>query len=265
MSDTSRHEPLRFEDASVLITGGTSGVGLATAIRFAEKGVRKIALNGRNAERGAAACDKVKKAVPGADVRFFAGDGNKLAEVKAVCEGARSAFGSVDILINSTIGGFGPDLFHNIPEENIEPMAMQQFLPPLLASRIVYPWMREKNNGVIISIASDAGKSATPGESVLGGAMAGIIMFTRGLAMEAKRNNIRVNVMTPSIIEGTMTYDEVMAGEFSGKLFAKAIKMAQLGVVNPDDMANMIVFLASPECSKVTGQAVSVNGGISAA
>ena len=75
----------------------------------------------------------------------------------------------------------------------------------------------------------------------------------------------RVNVMTPSIIEGTMTYDEVMAGEFSGKLFAKAIKMAQLGVVNPDDMANMIVFLASPECSKVTGQAVSVNGGISAA
>jgi 2-hydroxycyclohexanecarboxyl-CoA dehydrogenase len=85
------------------------------------------------------------------------------------------------------------------------------------------------------------------------------------IAMEAKRNGVRVNVVTPSIIEGTATYGMVMADEFSSKLFGKAVKMAQLGVVNPADMADLIVFLASPKAAKISGQAISLNGGISAA
>jgi len=77
-------------------------------------------------------------------------------------------------------------------------------------------------------------------------------MFTRGLAIEGKRDGIRANVLTPSIIEGTATYDKVMSDEFSGKLFGKAIKMAQLGVVEADDLAALIVFLAGPQAAKLT-------------
>ena len=98
-----------------------------------------------------------------------------------------------------------------------------------------------------------------------GAAMAGIIMFSRTLSMEVKRSGIRVNVITPSVIEGTATHANVMADEFTSKLFGKATKMAQLGVVNAADMAALILFLASPQASKISGQAISCNGGISAA
>jgi NAD(P)-dependent dehydrogenase (short-subunit alcohol dehydrogenase family) len=94
--------------------------------------------------------------------------------------------------------------------------------------------------------------------------MAALVMFTKTLAMEAKRVGVRANVLTPSIVEGTRTYDRVMKGGFSAKLFDKAIKAARLGVATPDDIAPMIVFMAGPQGARMTGQAVSINGGISA-
>jgi len=264
MADVQKRA-LALSESSALICGGTSGVGLETAMQLAEAGVPRIAINGRNAERGEAARAAVMARVPGTDVVFLAGDCGDLAQARQVCDAARARFGAVDILVNSTVGPYGPKLFHNIAVEDIEPMLVKQALPPMLTSRLVLPWMREKGTGCIISIASDAGKVTTPGETVIGGAMAGIIMFSRALAIEAKRDGIRVNVLTPSIIEGTLTYSQVMADEFSGKLFGKAVKMAQLGVVRPEDLAAMIVFLASPQAAKLTGQAISINGGISAA
>jgi len=265
MADAPKRKALPLSECGVLITGGTSGVGLATAIQFAEAGVTRIGVNGRNRERGEAARQAILARVPGARVEFFAGDCNDAAEAREVCETAREKLGSVDVLVNSTVGPYGPKLFHKIPLDDIPKIVAGQMLAPLLTSSLVVPWMRERGGGAIINIASDAGKVATPGETVIGAAMAGIIMFTRGLAIEGKRDGIRANVLTPSIIEGTATYDKVMSDEFSGKLFGKAIKMAQLGVVEADDLAALIVFLAGPQAAKLTGQAISVNGGISVA
>jgi NAD(P)-dependent dehydrogenase (short-subunit alcohol dehydrogenase family) len=131
-------------------------------------------------------------------------------------------------------------------------------------TRFALPGMREQRSGVIINIASDAAKVPTPGETVLGAAMAAIVMFSKTLAMEAKRDGIRVNVLTPSLIAGTPTAHRVQKEGFSAKLFAKAASLAQLGVAEPDDLAALIVFLASPQARRLTGQAISVNGGISA-
>jgi NAD(P)-dependent dehydrogenase (short-subunit alcohol dehydrogenase family) len=256
---------LDLTETSALITGGTSGVGLATAIMLATAGVPRIAVNGRNVERGEKARQAVLAKAPGADVIFVAGDCNELDQATAVCEAAKARFGNVDLLVNSTVGSYGPRLFHNIPIPDVPDMLVKQIMAPLLTCRTVWPWMQARSTGCIVNIASDAGKVATPGESVLGAAMAGIIMFSRTLAIEGKRNGIRVNVLTPSIIEGTITYGNVMNDEFSGKLFGKAVKMAQLGVVQPEDLAAMIVFLASPQAARFTGQAISINGGISAA
>ncbi len=264
MSEALRRKPVRLDEATVLITGGTSGVGLATAIAFARAGAPRIAVNGRDAARGEAARDKVREAAPGADVRFVAGDCNSVAGARAVCEAA-AQLGVVDILVNSTVGPYGPKLFHNIAAEDVPDIVAKQMMAPLLTSRLVWDGMRAKGAGVIVNIASDAGKVTTPGESVIGAAMAGIIMFSRTLATEGKRDGIRVNCITPSIISGTATYAQVMADEFSGKLFGKAVKMAQLGVVEPQDMAELIVFLSSPAAAKLSGQAISLNGGISQA
>lgn len=265
MSETIQRKPLSLNECSVLITGGTSGVGLETAIQFAQAGAPRIAINGRNPERGEAARRAVLDRAPTAQAVFIAGDCNAPEGARAVCEAARAQLGSVDVLVNSTVGPAGPKLLHNIAPEEIPNIVLEQMIAPLLTSRLVLPWMSERGTGAIINIASDAGKLTTPGESVIGAAMAGIIMFTRTMAMEAKRNGIRANVVTPSIIEGTATYGRVMADDFSGKLFGKAVKMAQLGVVTPADMAALIVFLASPQAAKISGQAISCNGGISAA
>lgn len=255
----------RLDTSGVAITGGTSGVGLATALRFAEAGVRRIALLGRNAERGEAARQAVMAAHPDAQVLFVAADANRVDQVNRAVGQVTAAMGSIDVLVNSTVGTFVPTLFHELPIEDVEPLLIQQMLAPLLMSRAVLHGMRERGGGVIINIASDACKVPTPGEAVIGAAMAGIAMFSRGLALEAKRSGIRVNTLTPSLIQGTLTYDRVMADPFSARLFGSAVKQAHLGVVEPDDLAGLIVFLASPQGARLTGQTISVNGGISIA
>lgn len=138
-------------------------------------------------------------------------------------------------------------------------------LPPMLLTRAVLPIMSEQGGGSIINIASDAAKVATPGESVLGGAMAAIVMFSRVAALEAKRNGVRVNAVTPSLIAGTETAERVLADGFSQGLFEKAARLAHLGVAEPGDLASLVVFLGGPGAARLTGQAISVNGGISAA
>ena len=265
MAETKKWNPAPLNKCSVLIIGGTSGVGLSTAIKFAEAGAPKIGIVGRNHERGEAARQKVQARAPRAKVEFFSGDCNFADQATAVCGAAHASFGTIDVLVNSTTSSYAPRLLHNTAVEDIQNVLLEQVMAPLLTSRIVLPWMTENGGGAIINVASDAAKVTTPGETVLSAAMAGIVMFSRTLAIEAKRNGIRVNIVTPSIIDGTATHDKVMQDEFASKLFGKAIKMAHLGVVHADDMADLILFLASPQAAKISGQAISLNGGISAA
>lgn len=255
----------RLEEAGVLIAGGTSGVGLASALAFAAAGVPRIALIGRNVERGERARNTVAKQHPRTQVSYIAADANKPKQALAAAETAKEALGQIDVLVNATVGPYTPILFHEIPPEDIEEILVQQALGPMLMCRAVVPGMRARHGGAIINISSDAGKVVTPGESVLGAAMAAIIMFSKALANEIKRSGIRVNVLTPSLIEGTLTYDRVMSDTFSAKLFKSAVAQAHLGVVQPDDLAELVVFLAGPQGARITGQTISVNGGISIA
>jgi NAD(P)-dependent dehydrogenase (short-subunit alcohol dehydrogenase family) len=136
----------------------------------------------------------------------------------------------------------------------------------LYVCRAVLPGMMAQKSGAIVAIASDAGKVATPGEAVIGAQMAAIMQFVRGLAIEARRDGVRANVVTPSLVEGTPLTERLMAeGAFSRKIFTKARELAWLGAVTPDDVASAAIFLLSPNAARITGQALSVNAGISAA
>lgn len=255
----------QFDTAALLISGGTSGVGLASALKFAEAGVRRIAIMGRDAERGEKARALVAAAHPDIDIRFLRGDANVARDAQQVCEAARDAFGAVDILLNSTVGPAAPTLLKSTPIEDIESILLEQALGPLLMSRAVMPMMCARRSGVILNIASDAAKLPTPGESVIGAGMAAITMFSKTLAVEAKRDGIRVNVLTPSLIKGTMTHARMQESPFAAKLFQKAAQLAHLGVAVAEDLADLAVFLASPAAARITGQAISANGGISVA
>jgi len=248
---------------SVIITGGTSGVGLATAHRFAEAGDR-IVLVGRNGERGKQACAAVVEAAPRAEVHFVAGDANDPVQALTAATTARDLLGGVDVLVNSTTAFYVPGLLRDIPIEDIADILTGQALAPMHMCRAVLPWMSGRG-GSIVNVASDAAKVPTPGEVVIGAAMAAIVTFTRTLAVEAKRDGIRVNAVTPSLIEGTDTGDRALAGGFSKKLFEKARQQAHLGPTEPDDLADLITFLAGDGAARITGQVISVNGGISVA
>lgn len=247
-----------LEGKHVLITGGTAGIGLAIAKRaLADGGFVVIA--GRDLERGQRALLEL-----GDNATFVQGDAGDPEDAQSIVEQAAKRLGTIDALFSCAGGNPMPRLLKDIPLDDVMGVINRAVAPTILPARAVLPVMTEAGQGSILCIASDAGKVATPGEVAIGSAMAAIMMFCRAMAFEVKRQGIRVNCLTPSIVEGTELHDRLMADDFAGKLFAKAKTMANLGVVKREELAEMAVFLAGPGATKVTGQTISVTGGISA-
>lgn len=247
-----------------VVTGGTAGIGRACAEALLAAGAAGVLINGRNRERAENARREIQERYPIARVAVATGDVARPETAEAVMAEAMAQLGRIDILVNSTGGNDLPKLLYRTALVEIPGILERCLFAQLLCCAAVLPHMRAAGRGAIINIASDAAKLPTPGESVIGAAMAGIVMFTRALAVEGKRDGIRANVLTPSMTSGTEHFDKVMADPFSGKMFAKAEKMAALGVVTKDELAGLAVFLASPAAAKITGQAISMTGGISA-
>ncbi|MBM0205685.1 SDR family oxidoreductase [Micromonospora sp. STR1s_5] len=257
-------KPQQFSELSVLITGGTSGIGLASAQGFAKAGVKAVGIVGRNVERAADAARGLKADYPDLDVHSYVADVTSRNDVERLVAEVEGTSGAIDVLVNCAGGDPMPALFHTIDIDAVTHATTYYMNATLLMCRAVIPGMYERKSGSIINVASDAAKVATTGETVIGAAMAAITMFSKALAMEAKRSKVRVNAVTPSIVRSTRTYGRIQEGDFSARLFAKAERLAMLGVVEPAEVAEVIVFLGGPLSSKVTGQAISVNGGISA-
>jgi NAD(P)-dependent dehydrogenase (short-subunit alcohol dehydrogenase family) len=252
-----------LEGKHALVTGSTSGIGLETAAMLAESGVSRLVINGRTAQRGEAARAAILERAPGVEVTFIQADVSVGDGARALIEAAGAHLGgTIDVLVTCAGGDHAPTLFHETSVEEIEAVIRHWLLSTLHCCRLALPHIAD--GGAIVNLASDAAKVPTPGEAVIGAAMAGIAMFSRTLAMEAKRRRVRVNVVTPSLVQNTLTYDRITAGGFSARLFEKAAAAARLGVPEPRDVAALIVFLATPQAAKLTGQVVSVNGGISA-
>ncbi len=261
MSSYPAFAPNLFAGKTALVTGSTSGIGLATAELFARCGAEAVVLNGRDAVMGQAQAERIAALAPDCAVRFIAADYADQGQV----DGLFAAIPRLDILVHTASGGGPPDLFMNIPPDDWQRTLDGKLISLMRCCRLAIPKMQAAAGGAIVSVASDAAKLATPGESVIGAAFAGNAMFVKTLAVELARQNIRANVVTPSITRNTKTYDAVMAGEFSRKLFLKAEARARLGVPVPENVAPIIAFLASPLASHITGQVVSANGGISVA
>ncbi len=126
----------------------------------------------------------------------------------------------------TTAADVRPELFINIPTADIARALTQLSLPSMHMASAVLPGMRSRRGGVIVNVASDAAKTATPGEAVIGAAKAAIVMFTRTIAIEEKRYGIRANALTPSLVYGTASTERITADGFSAKLFERAAKQA---------------------------------------
>lgn len=257
--------PKDLAESGALIVGGTAGIGLATARALAKAGVPRIVIVGRTVERGEAAAAALREL--GTEAHFLAGSPLDPADAAALAAEAERLLGGIDIMMCTTAAdGIAPELFKDIPATEISRILTEMATPAMHMASAVLPGMRARKGGVIVNVASDAAKTATPGEAMIGAAKAAIVMFTRTIAIEEKRHGIRANALTPSLVHGTASTERITTGEgFSAKLFAGAAKQAALGVPDADDVAALAVFVCSPAAGKLTGQAISVNGGISAA
>lgn len=249
-----------------MVTGSTSGVGRSSARMLAQWGCAHVVINSRNAEDGARVREELAGEVPGTAFHFVRADMNSAADIEALFAETGRLCGGLDVFVHSGYSGGGkPDLFENMSLQACEGAIVAIFMSLVRCCHFAIPMLRARGGGVVIGVTSDAAKVPTPGEAVHGGALAGSVMFLRGLAREMGRYGIRLNAVTPSLIRDTRNYDKVMADGYSKKLFEKIEKRAQLGLPGPDDLANLITFLASPLAAHITGQAVSCNGGISGA
>lgn len=253
-----------LNECGVVVLGGTAGVGLETAMQFAEQGARVLLL-GRNDDRGAAACARVRERVAGADVGFVKVDATHAAEATRAEAECRKRLGAIDVLVCTTGPSAPPRLMHNIAIDDVAQRIEEIMLPPVHMVHATLPAMRAQRSGAIVVVASDAGKIPTPGETMVGAAMGAILIYCKTAALECKREQVRINLLTPSLIAGTPGAELIFNETFSAKMFEKASAMAHLGVADAADQAAMILYLASPAAKRMTGQAISINGGISVA
>jgi len=251
-------------ECGVVILGGTAGVGLETAAQFAEQGARCVLL-GRSLERGAAACGVVRARVPGADVDFVQVDAMDSADAVRAAQSARARLGAIDVLVCATGPSHPPTLLRDIPIEDVKLRLEYILFPPLNMMYAVLPAMRQQKSGAIINVASIAAKVATPGETAIGAAMAALVMFSQAAALEEKREGIRINLLTPSLIARTPGAALFTTDPYSVKMWEKVAAKADLGVPEPEDLAWMVLYLAGPAARRITGQAISISGGISVA
>jgi 2-hydroxycyclohexanecarboxyl-CoA dehydrogenase len=254
--------PAEFKGKAALVTGGSGGIGLHVAGQLAEAGAY-VFINGRSAERGEQAVAKLRET--GQDVHFIAGDCASYQDVAAVVEGARSQAGRLDILISAGAEGVaGPTPFAEMTPGQIEGEFRARLLPRIFPVHAALPALRE-HGGSVVLLTTDAGRYATPGESVLGAVGASVIIMTKVLAKEFGRDQIRVNTIALSLTSDTPTWDRAFAGEgFWRDLGSKVVGRFPFGrAPSADEAAAVAVFLASDAAAQVTGQTISVNGGLS--
>ncbi len=254
-----------YPEMAALLLGATSGIGLAIATALAVAGVKKIAINGRDPARARAARVAVLAAAPATQVLALCGDATRRDSINRLVDDGVAEFGGLDILVNAVPGASPPAPFEQADADQFALLIEAHLHSTLFACHAALPHLIARGGGVILTIASDAAKIPTPGESVHGALMAALDMFSRTLALESARHGIRVHSLTPSIVTGTISHDRMMADPFSRKLFEKAKARAALGVPTPEDVAALAVFLAGPAAARLTGQSITVNGGLAVA
>jgi len=239
---------------SVLVTGGGGAIGAAICRRFAEEGAQLLV-----ADRVREAAERVAKECKGKALVY------DIADYAA----AKAAIGErpVEVLVNNA----GWDRFQNFAEtkpEEWEQLIAINLRGPLNMHHLVLPQMLKRGSGRIVNISSDAARvgSSSSGEAVYSACKGGILAFSKTLAREVARKGITVNVVCPGPTDTPILRGFLGEGEAGQKVYdalVRAIPMKRVG--QPADIPGIVAFLASDEAAFITGQVISVSGGLTMA
>ncbi len=247
-----------LENRVALITGGGAGIGGSISRVFARAGA-KVAIAEINPEYAAQVKADIEAA--GGSCRVVVGDIRKPEVVKQVVAEALSAFGRIDVLVNN-VGHFMPyKLFADFEEEDFDTQYQISFLHVLRTTRAVLPHMIKQGRGSIIHVSSVEGQRGIPGNAVYSAYKAGLINFSKSLAVEVGGHGVRVNCLAPDLTHTPQTpmYDWLPDQH-------KVRHWAPLGrFAHPDEQADVALFLASDQSRYVTGQTIAADGGTMAA
>jgi 2-hydroxycyclohexanecarboxyl-CoA dehydrogenase len=250
---------MNLQGKTAIVTGGARGIGRAIVEHLAEAGADVVIGDFRLDEAEATASEIQNKT--GRRVSAVRADVTDLKQVEALRDAALQVFGKIDILVNNA--GWDrlmpflkttPDLWDMIIAVNYKGVIHTCYA--------VLPHMAERKQGSIVNISSDSARVGSLGEAIYSGSKAAVVAFSKTLAREHARDNIRVNVICPGLAD-TPLLSEIQQDPFGQKVLGSIVNFVPLKrLAQPDDIAPLVVFLASDAASYITGQVTSVNGGL---
>lgn len=258
---------LELKDKVAIVTGAGWGIGKAAAMGFADEGA-KVVIVDLDETRGNSTVQELKN--KGSKALFTKVDVSSWTDVEQAVASTLSEFGQIDILVNNA-GAWRIEFFTKQSREDWAVQVDVCYYGTLNFTKAVIDHMVSRKTGSIINVASDAARIGEPNQPVYSGAKAAVVGFSKALAKEVGRNGIRVNVVCPSLttVERRVEMEEKMKQEEPEKYatyeeqMKKALRLYPIRKFGkPEDLANMIVFLASDlRAGHITGQTISINGG----
>ncbi len=245
---------ISLSDKIALITGSTRGIGKATALKLSEAGA-KVIITGRSEDRAKEVAKEISERTGNETFAYGMDIGNK-ESIENTIKRIFEEVGDIDILVNNA--GITKDtLFLRMKYEDWEEVIRVNLTGTFLVTNMVVKRMIKKRWGRIINISSVVGFTGNVGQANYASAKAGLIGFTKTLAKELASRNITVNAVAPGFIQTDMT--EVLPEDIK-ESYLKQIPMGRFGT--PEDVANVVLFLASDLSSYITGEVIHVNGGM---
>ena len=248
-----------LQGKTVIVTGGGGGIGGATCRRFAQEGAR-VAILDLNLDAAEAVATAIRGA--GGQAHALHCDITQRASVDAAVAATEAHFGPVDVLVNNA----GWDVFK--PFTKTEPAQWDKLIAINLVGALnmhhaVLPGMVARRQGRIVNISSDAARVGSSGEAVYAACKGGLVAFSKTIAREHARHGITVNVVCPGPTDTALFADYKLGAANPEKLieaFTRSIPLGRIG--QPDDLPGAIVFFASDDAGYITGQVLSVSGGL---
>jgi NAD(P)-dependent dehydrogenase (short-subunit alcohol dehydrogenase family) len=253
-----KHMSQDFDGRVVLVVGASGGIGMAVAKMLLDRGA-SVGLHYRS---NAAGLTKLA-AEYGERALLLKGDLTRPGVVAEMVSDTLRRFGKLDVFMSTVGTALRIKPFLETPEEAVELTIDLELRSVINYTRAVLPTLISNGGGRIIIVGSDSGKVGTSGESVSAACRGGIIAFAKSIAREYARSNVLMNVVCPGPTETQLWDDLVTNDEFGKKIgsaMMRAIPLRRLG--RPEEVAAAAVFLASKEASYITGQALSVSGGL---